>query len=428
MTLEITRRQVDAANEVALARMLAVQPVWVGVAPLGELFPELPRLALTHAGPPVTWRRMSGAQRGAVIAAVLHEGWAKTPAAATRLAQDGRLTLVPNHDLGGVAPMAGVLSPSMQVFVVEDRASGRRAYSSIEYDSLFGCYDEGALEEIRTWNDVFYPALRRALGAVGSLDLNQLMAQALMMGDELHSRQTAASALLLRRLAPALVRENPRPEAAATLDELAGNELTFLPLAMAAAKLIASAADAVPLSTLVTAMSRNGTEFGIRTSGTGPAWFTAPAPAVQGVYFPGYGPDDAGLDVGDSAITETVGLGAFAMAAAPGIAGLIGRTHRELLAGSAEMSKITAGRNPALAVPQWDFAGAMLGIDIRRVVQTAVLPIIDTATAHREPGHRIIGAGVSRAPAACFIQALEAWFSMNLTDESTVPAAAGWAS
>jgi hypothetical protein len=371
---------------------------------------------------------MSGAQRGAVIAAVLHEGWAKTPAAATRLAQDGRLTLVPNHDLGGVAPMAGVLSPSMQVFVVEDRASGRRAYSSIEYDSLFGCYDEGALEEIRTWNDVFYPALRRALGAVGSLDLNQLMAQALMMGDELHSRQTAASALLLRRLASALVRENPRPEAAATLDELAGNELTFLPLAMAAAKLIASAADAVPLSTLVTAMSRNGTEFGIRTSGTGPAWFTAPAPAVQGVYFPGYGPDDAGLDVGDSAITETVGLGAFAMAAAPGIAGLIGRTHRELLAGSAEMSKITAGRNPALAVPQWDFAGAMLGIDIRRVVQTAVLPIIDTATAHREPGHRIIGAGVSRAPAACFIQALEAWFSMNLTDESTVPAAAGWAS
>src|SRR6266487_2496106 len=178
-----------------------------------------------------------------------------------------------------------------------------------------------------------------ALGPLGEVDLIQLMAQALMMGDELHSRQTASSALLLRALASSITSENPQPMAIATLNELAANELTFLPLAMAAAKLIASAAEGVPLSTIVTAMSRNGTEFGIRTSGTGSSWFTAPAPRIEGVYFPGYREEDAGLDMGDSAITETVGLGAFAMAAAPGIAGLVGKSHGELVARSAEMSQ-----------------------------------------------------------------------------------------
>lgn len=417
MDPEITRQQVEAANAAALESMLTAQPAWVDVTPLGELFPDLPPMTLTHAGPPVTWGRMSGAQRGGVIAALLYEGWAKDPAAAAQVAENGLLNLVPNHDLGGVGPMAGVLSPSMHVFVVQDRVSGRRAYSSIEYDSLFGCWDERAMDELRQWNTCFYPALRRALGPLVGVDLIQLMAQALMMGDELHSRQTASSVLLLRALAPSIASENPQPTAVATLNQLAANELTFLPLAMAAAKLIASAADGVPLSTIVTAMSRNGTEFGIRTSGTGPAWFTAPAPKVEGVYFPGYREKDAGLDMGDSAITETVGLGAFAMAAAPGIAGLVGKSHGELVASSAEMSQITAGRNPALAVPQWDMSGVLLGIDVRRVVQTGVLPIIDTATAHHDAGHRIIGAGVSRAPAECFTEALNAWFTLNLSSE-----------
>lgn len=421
MDPEVTRQQVEAANATALARMLAVQPAWVDVTPLGEFVPDLPPMTLTHAGPPVTWERMSGAQRGGVIAALLYEGWAKDPAAAERLAEGGHLNLVPNHDLGGVGPMAGVLSPSMHVFVVRDKVSGRRTYSSIEHDFLFGCWDERAMDELQRWNHCFYPALRGALSALGEVDLLQLMAQALMMGDELHSRQTASSALLLRALAPSIVGANPQSAATATLSELADNELSFLPLAMAAAKLIASAADGVPLSTLVTAMSRNGTDFGIRTSGTGAIWFTAPAPRIEGVYFPGYGPEDAGLDMGDSAITETVGLGAFAMAAAPGIAGLVGKSHRELVASSAEMSQIVAGRNPALAVPQWDLAGVLLGIDIRRVVQTSVLPIIDTATAHRDGGHRIIGAGVTRAPAACFTKALDTWFRVNLDGEPADP-------
>lgn len=416
MDREVMRQRVEAANAAALRSMLAVQPMWVSVMRLDELFPDLPPMTLTHAGPPVTWGRMSGAQRGSVVAAALYEGWAQDPAAAVQLAQDDRLSLMPNHDLGGVGPMAGVLSPSMHVFVVQDRVSGRRSYSSIEYDALFGCWDERAIDELRQWNDCFYPALGRALGPLGQVDLIQLMAQALMMGDELHSRQTASSALLLRALASSITSENPQAAAVATLSELASNEVTFLPLAMAAAKLIASAAEGVPFSTIVTTMARNGTEFGIRTSGTGSTWFTAPAPRIEGVYFPGYREEDAGLDMGDSAITETVGLGAFVTAAAPGIAGLVGGSHGELVARSAEMSQITAGRNPALAVPQWDLAGVMLGIDIRRVVQTGVLPIIDTATAHRESGHRMIGAGVSRAPAACFTQALDAWFDMNLTD------------
>ena len=193
MNPEITWQRVEAANAQALQRMLAVQPAWVGVLRLSELIPDLDPMTLTHAGPPVTWSRMSGAERGGVIAAVLYEGWAKDPQTAAQLAEDGQVSLVPNHDLGGVGPMAGVLSPSMHVFVVQDRASGRRAYSSIEYDSLFGCWDERAMTELRQWNETL-SVLARALGPLDELDLMQLMAQALMMGDELHSRQTASSA------------------------------------------------------------------------------------------------------------------------------------------------------------------------------------------------------------------------------------------
>jgi len=408
------RARIEEANTEALRRMLSAQPVLVDVMPLSAFDPSVTGLSLTHSGPPVTWARMSGAQRGAVYAAASYEGWAASREETDVLAASGRIRFIPNHALRGVGPMAGVVSPSMHVWVVQDKVTGKCSYSSTEYDAFFGAYDDEALDELRRWNRIIYPAIGRALRSMGGLELKPLMTQALTMGDELHSRQVAASALLAKRLAAAIVRTSSVEDAAATLTELAENELTFLPVSMAACKVTLLAAEGIPYCTVVTAMARNGTDFGIRVSSLGDRWFVAPAPDVQGVFFPGYGPGDAGPDIGDSAITETNGLGAFAAAAAPAIAGLVGSSPSELIAYSREMRAITVGTNPNFGIPQLDFEGTATGIDLRKVVQTGIAPIIDTASAHKDPGHRIVGAGTSRAPLACFQAALEAWAKQYL--------------
>jgi hypothetical protein len=396
------------ANREALARILAAQPVLTDVVPLRAFDPTLTGRVLTHAGPPVTWRRMAGAQRGAVIAAILYEGWAGTPADAERLAASGQVRFTPNHHHNGVGGMAGVLSPSMLVYVVRDRTSGEAAYSVHEYDAVFGAYDQAALDELRRWDTQYLPVVGRAVRHLGGLELKPLMAQALTMGDELHCRQMASSALLANRLAPAIVRTSAAAEAAATLELLASPpHLTFLPLAMAASKVALLAASNVPRSTVVTVMARNGTEVGIRVSGTGQRWFTAPAPAIKAVFFDGYGPEDAGRDLGDSAITETGGLGAFAAAAAPALAPEVGLSPDEFAALSRKMARITVGRHRDLLIPQLGM-GPPVGIDVVLVMEAGITPVIATAVAHREPGHRIIWLGLSQVPKACFEQALAA--------------------
>jgi len=235
------------------------------------------------------------------------------------------------------------------------------------------------------------------------------------MGDELHSRQVAASALLAKKLAPAIVHTSPLSEAEHTLEELSVNELTFLPLSMAACKVTLMSVTSIPYSTIVTVISRNGTEMGIRVSGLGYQWFTAPSPKVASLFFPGYKDGDDGLDVGDSAITETSGLGAFAAIGAPAISGLVGARLEDLQTYHNAMKSITTGLNPGLPIPQLDFEGTLLGIDIRKVVQMGITPILDTATAHREPGHRIIGAGIVRTPLEMFEKALKAWSEKYLS-------------
>jgi hypothetical protein len=345
-----------------------------------------------------------------VIAAVMYEEWAETPDQATELAAGGTLRFVPNHDLGGVGPMAGILSPTMHVYVVEDEAGGGKAYSCTEFDALFGAFDDAALDEIKLWNKIVFPVVGRAVRKIGGLDLKSIMTRALTMGDELHSRQTAASSLLALSLAPAIVETSSTEEASLALKVLGESDLSFLPLSMAACKLGSMAAANVPNSTLVTAMARNGTDFGVQVSGLGPQWFCAPAPTIEGIYFPGFGPDDAGFDMGDSAITETNGLGAFALAASPTMSGLVGVSVDQLNKLAGQMREICAGVNSSWSIPQLDSGGPPIGIDIRKVLQSGIAPLIDTATAHRDPGHRIIGAGISRAPMVCFSQALDAWF------------------
>jgi hypothetical protein len=277
----------------------------------------------------------------------------------------------------------------------------------VEGRQQFGDYSEGALDALRSWRKTWAPALRRGLRQINGLSLKPIIAKALHMGDELHNRPVAASSLFANAMAAPMVKAGVRKkDLLNTLGYLANHELFFLGLSMSAAKASADPAHGIEYATIVTAMARNGTEFGIRVSGLGEEWFTAPSPVITGLFLPGYGEGDAGLDMGDSAITETVGWGGFVLGGAPGILSLVGGTAEEARAYSQEMRQITAASHPAFTMPALGFAGAPVGIDIRKVVQTNILPVIDTAMAHKEPGHSIIGAGLVRPPMECFKKAL----------------------
>ncbi|MFN8524585.1 MAG: DUF1116 domain-containing protein [Chloroflexota bacterium] len=403
---------VKEANARALERLLAAKPTLIEIAPAAQAIPALSERRLLHAGPPIEWDRMCGPMRGALIGAALFEGWATDPADASSLLASGTIALEPCHHHGAVGPMAGVISPSMPVVVVENSAQRNRAYSNLN-EGLgavlrFGAFGPEVLERLRWQRDVLGPALASTIARSGPIDLGAITAQALQMGDECHNRNVAATSLLTRLLAPAVVRSTPPDTAAAILDCLGGNNHFYLNLSMAACKSALDAAHGIPGSTLVTAMARNGVDFGIRVSGTGDRWFTAPSTVPDGLYFPGYGPADANPDLGDSAITETFGIGGFAMAGAPAIVRFVGGTPADAAEHTRQMGRITLGSNPNYQIPSLDFTGTPTGIDLRRVLDTGVAPVINTGIAHREAGIGQIGAGIARAPMACFAQALVA--------------------
>ncbi|QIA27383.1 DUF1116 domain-containing protein [Thermaerobacter sp. PB12/4term] len=409
--------QVDTANAEALRRILEAHPVLVGVAPAGRVVPGLTEGVILHAGPPITWDRMSGPLRGAVIGGILFEGWARTEAEAVALAESGQIRFEPCHHHQAVGPMAGVTTPSMPVWVVENRTFGNQAFCNLN-EGLgkvlrYGAYGEEVLQRLAWMRDVLGPALAAALESLpGGLDLKMLIAQALHMGDEGHNRNKAGSALLLRALAPALARSAGagRPglgdRLAEVFDFLAANEMFALNLVMAACKATMDPAHGIPACSLVTAMARNGTDFGIRVSGLGDRWFTAPSRVPRGLYFPGFKAEDANPDIGDSTITETAGLGGFAMAAAPAIVQFVGGSPRDALQATLDMYALTVGENPAFGIPVLDFRGTPTGIDIRKVVETGLLPRVNTGIAHKEAGVGQIGAGLVEPPMECFEQAL----------------------
>ncbi len=408
---------IEAANEVCIRRILESQPVLVGVARALDVIPGMRPNLILHAGPPISWDRMSGPLRGAVIGALLYEGLARDAHEAEELAASGEIHYAPCHHHASVGPMAGVISASMPVYIVENRTFGNRAYANFNegYGRVlrYGAYGPGVLERLRWINERVAPAIGKALEQMGGLDLKALIARQLTMGDEGHNRNVAGSALFARMLAPPLARAGLDSE---TLHDvfsyLAENDLAVLNPVMAACKATMDAAHGIEGSTVVTCMARNGTEFGIRVSGLGDRWFTAPAPLPKGLYFPGFREEDANPDIGDSTITETAGIGAFAMAAAPAIVRFVGGTPKEAMAATLEMYEITLAENPAFAIPQLDFRGTPTGIDIRKVVRTGITPRINTGIAHREPGVGQIGAGLVRAPMACFEAAVRAMARM----------------
>jgi hypothetical protein len=404
---------VDAANRKAFEAYASAEPVLEGIGIAREVLPGMGERMLLHSGPPITWARMGGAMRGAVIGACLLEGWAKAADGARAMAERGEIAFDPCHHHAAVGPMAGIISPSMPVWMLRNRTGGNLSFSNLN-EGLgkvlrYGANSPDVLERLRWMGAKLGPVLQRALAAGGPIELKPLIARALHMGDELHNRNVAASSLFVKRIVPGILKADVRThDAAAAIEFVNGNDFFFLNLAMAACKGMLDAAHGVPGSSMVTVMARNGTEFGIRVSGTGDRWFTAPALVPDGLYFPGYGRADAGPDIGDSAITETAGLGGFAMAAAPAIVQFVGGTPQTAIANTLEMVNVTIGRNMAFTLPTLDFAGTPAGIDVRKVVDTGIRPVINTGIAHKEPGVGQIGAGITHAPMACFTQALAA--------------------
>jgi hypothetical protein len=404
------RRQ--EANAEALRRVSATRAMLVDVVPAREALGLTDGLML-HAGPPIGWDRASGPLRGALLGAAAFEGVVADPADAAQLYERGAIALDPCHHHSAVGPMAGVLSASMWVWVLEDPGTGRRTYCSLN-EGLgkvlrYGAYSAEVLDRLRWMAEVLGPALQAAVRAHGPVDVLAVLAQMVQMGDEAHNRNRAGTLMLLRDLLPALVESGlPSSDVAAVARFIGGNDHFFLNLAMPACKLALDAARDVPGSTMVVAMCRNGTDFGIQVAGTGNEWFTGPAQVPDGLFLGDYGPEDANPDIGDSAITETAGLGGFAMAAAPAIVRFVGGTVSDALANTRRMYEITLGEHPAFAVPVLDFRGTPLGIDVTRVVRTGILPQINTGMAGKVAGTGQVGAGLVTPPAEIFPKALRA--------------------
>jgi hypothetical protein len=410
---------IAAANREALRRILATEPVLVDVQLAKDAIPRLGERTVLHAGPPITWERMCGPMRGAVAGAIVFEGWAKDLDAASRLAASGEIRFEPNHHYDAVGPMTGMTTPNMAVLVVENRAFGNRAFCTVNEGignvMRFGGNDGEVIDRLKWMAAVAGPALGAALRSRNGVPLKPLIARGLAMGDEMHMRNAACSSLILRELAGDLADTASR-DLGRILRFIAGNDMFFLNVAMAMAKATVAPAHGIAQSTVVTTMARNGTDFGIRVSGTGEHWFTGPAQHARGLLFAGFTQDDANPDIGDSCITETVGLGGFAMAASPAVVGFIGAgTLSDAIGYTRSMAEITLGTNPDWALPTLDMMGVPTAIDIRKVLASGLLPVINTAIANRRPGRGQIGAGIVHPPLACFEQALVKFAEINGT-------------
>jgi hypothetical protein len=408
---------IEQANQTAVSRMMEAHPVLREVGTARDAIPGMKDNLLLHAGPPIEWARASGPLRGALIGAMLFERLAKSEAEAAGMAERGEIELEPCHHHGAVGPMAGVISASMKVYVVENTEGGNRAFSNLNegYGKVlrYGAFSEDVLARLRWMNDTLGPVLADALAQGSGIDLRALIAEALQMGDEGHNRNKAGSLLFLKLLSPSIAKVVKDDSMEAEVLRFIGdNALSVLNPVMAACKAMADAAQGVEGSTIVTAMARNGTDFGVRVSGLDERqWFTAPAEIPVGLFFPGYAQDDANPDIGDSAITETSGIGGFAMATAPAIVTFVGGTPRDAVNATLEMYEITAAESKYFTIPSLDFRGTPTGIDIRKVVELGIAPRINTGIAHRKPGVGQVGAGLVRPPMKIFEEALVAFAS-----------------
>ncbi len=405
---------IEKANEQVVNRFIDSQPVITGMGKALEVVPGMKEDMLIHAGPPVTWDRMSGPMRGNMIGALLFEGKAKTPEEAEKMLAAGKITFDPCHEHGCTGPMAGVISPSMTCYIVENKTFGIKCFSNLNEGRgkvmRMGAYAPEVIEKIKWMESVLGPTVKAAIEESGGIDLRSLLGKALHMGDDGHNRLDAASVLYTVQLAPYIAKTAKDTQTAFEITKFLGeNALSILNPVMAGCKSMTMAGHNVEGSTIVTIMSRNGTDFGIKVSGLGDQWFTAPSPKVKALYFPGFKEEDACPDIGDSVITETAGIGGFAMAAAPALVTFIGGTPKDATDTTMDMYEITYAEHKHFTIPALDFRGTPTGIDIRKVVEKNLPPRVNTGVAHKDPGVGQVGAGVVSAPMKVFEDALVAF-------------------
>ncbi len=412
---------IDEANSRALEIVNASHPTVVGIGRALDVIPGMETNLILHAGPPVDWENMCGPMKGAVMGALIYEGMASDEKEAASLAASGKIRFEPCHHHSAVGPMAGIISPSMPVWIVENKHSGNKAYCTLN-EGLgkvlrYGAYSDEVIKKLKWMEEVLAPVLGEAIQIHGDIDLRTLIAQALQMGDEGHNRNKAGTSLLIRELAPAiaLVKADERTKSE-VLNFMHSNDHFFLNLTMPAGKSSLDPISDLRHCSLVTAMARNGTEFGIRVSGLGDRWFTAPAPRVKGLYFPGFSDEDANPDIGDSTICETYGIGGFAMAGAPAIVEFVGGKPSDAIAFTLSMYEITVGESSIYRIPLLGFRGTPTGIDIIKVVEKGIVPAINTGIAHKDAGIGQIGAGLVEPPLKCFEDAFKAFYT-RLTKE-----------
>ena len=408
-------KTIDEANEAVIQKITEAQPFLIDVKPGKELIPELNERVILHAGPPIKWEDMTDPMKGSCVGGVLFEGWETTEEGARKLLSEGGVKFIPCHSVDAVGPMGGITTGNMPLLVVKNNADGKKAYCTMNEGIgkvlRFGAYSSEVVDRLKWMKNVLGPALSKALQKIeGGLNINVIVAKALTMGDEFHQRNIAASALFLKDIMPYLLKTDISP---AELEEvtvfLADTDQFFLNIMMATCKVIMDSSRVIEEGSIVTAMTRNGDQFGIRVSGLGEEWFTAPVNTPEGLFFTGYSQEDANPDMGDSAITETFGVGGMAMVASPGVTRFIGAGgFEDALSISEEMREICIANNSNYAIPTWDFQGTCLGIDIRKVVETGITPVINTGIAHKKAGIGQIGAGTVRVPLECFTKALEA--------------------
>ncbi|MBF0409682.1 MAG: DUF1116 domain-containing protein [Candidatus Riflebacteria bacterium] len=405
---------IETANIEAIKRIQSAQPVLTGIGIAQDVVPGMRKNLILHAGPPITWQRMSGPMRGAVMGALMYEGLAKDPADAEKVAASGEVKFEPWHEHSGVGPMAGVATSSMPVWIVENKTHGNKAYCTLN-EGLgkvlrFGAFSPEVITHLKWMENVLAPLLKETLAKKGDVNLKSIIAQALQMGDEVHNRNRAGTSLLFRELAPCIIDTSfSVADKKRVLEFINSNDHFFLNLSMPAAKAILASAEWISGSTIVTTMARNGTDFGIRLSGLKDRWFTAPALKVSGLYFPGFSEEDANPDIGDSAITETCGLGAFSMASAPAIVKFVGGKATDSIEYTRRMYEITETESDHFQIPSLDFRGSPTGINLLKVCETGILPQINTGIAHKNPGIGQVGAGLVNPPVKCFEDALEAF-------------------
>lgn len=407
----------EEANQCCLEKIQSSTAVWTDIRPAREVVSGMDDYTVLHAGPPVAWDKMCGPMRGSIIGACIFEGWARTPEEVEKIAASGKLIFDSSHHHHAIGPMSGIITPSMEVSVVKNDVHNLETYATL-YMGIgkvlrHGAFDDEVMEKLRWMNFELAPLLKNTLAEAGGIDLKNIVAQALQMGDELHNRNRASNALLLNSLVQHMIRVGPQDLVIRAIDFIDKAGHFILNAVMAGSKGMLDAGSHITNSTIVTAIARNGYETGIRVSGLGDRWFTAPAPMIDGVYFPGFGPEDANPDMGDSAITETIGLGSFSMAGAPAVVEYIGGTAQFAMETSLKMYEITVDEHQTYKLPPLNFRGTPLGIDIRKVVETGITPVINTGIACRRPGVGQIGAGLTAAPMECFSKALEAFVQLR---------------